>query len=66
MPAWDSLDENSKRVFARQMEVYAGYSENADHHVGRSCRGYSCQSEIEERQAASGLAGCDNWALRAR
>ena len=35
MPAWDSLSENSKRLFARQMEVYAGYSENADHHVGR-------------------------------
>jgi arylsulfatase A-like enzyme len=35
MPAWDSLDENSQRVCARQMEVYAGYSENADHHVGR-------------------------------
>ncbi|HEY1716309.1 MAG TPA: sulfatase-like hydrolase/transferase [Solirubrobacteraceae bacterium] len=35
MPAWDSLDETSKRLFARQMEVYAGYSENADHHVGR-------------------------------
>ena len=35
MPAWDSLNENSKRLFARQMEVYAGYSENADHHVGR-------------------------------
>jgi arylsulfatase len=35
MPAWDSLNETSKRLFARQMEVYAGYSENADHHVGR-------------------------------
>jgi arylsulfatase len=35
MPAWDSLSENSKRLFAHQMEVYAGYSENADHHVGR-------------------------------
>jgi arylsulfatase len=35
MPAWDSLNENSKRLFAHQMEVYAGYSENADHHVGR-------------------------------
>ena len=29
MPAWDSLDENRKRVCVRQMEVYAGYSENA-------------------------------------
>jgi arylsulfatase A-like enzyme len=35
MPAWDSLPENSKRLFSHQMEVYAGYSENADHHVGR-------------------------------
>jgi len=31
----DSLSENSKRLFSHQMEVYAGYSENADHHVGR-------------------------------
>src|SRR4029453_974472 len=34
-PAWDSLDEGQKRLYARQMEVYAGYSENADHNVGR-------------------------------
>ena len=26
MPAWGSLSENSKRLFAHQMEVYAGYS----------------------------------------
>ena len=35
MPAWDSLNENQKRVYARQMEVYAGYCENADWNVGR-------------------------------
>ena len=35
MPAWDSLDENHKRLYARQMEVYAGYCENADWNVGR-------------------------------
>src|SRR4029077_9805984 len=35
MPAWDSLNENQKRVYARQMEVYAGYSENADWNIGR-------------------------------
>ena len=34
-PAWDSLSHNEKKLYARQMEVYAGYSENADHHVGR-------------------------------
>lgn len=34
-PAWDSLDEEQRRLYARQMEVYAGYQENADHNVGR-------------------------------
>ena len=34
-PTWDSLDETHKRLYARQMEVYAGYSENADWNIGR-------------------------------
>ena len=48
MPAWDSLDENSKRLFARQMEVYAGYSENADHHVGRLLDAIEEMGELED------------------
>ena len=48
MPAWDSLDENSKRVFARQMEVYAGYSENADHHVGRLLDSIEAMGELDD------------------
>jgi arylsulfatase A-like enzyme/uncharacterized membrane protein len=35
IPAWDSLSDNEKQLYARQMEVYAGYQENADHNVGR-------------------------------
>jgi arylsulfatase A-like enzyme/uncharacterized membrane protein len=34
-PAWDSLDEDSKKLYIRQMEVYAGFQANADYHVGR-------------------------------
>ncbi len=34
-PAWDSLDEDSKRLYTRQMEVYAGFMDNADWNVGR-------------------------------
>ncbi|MGR0318463.1 sulfatase-like hydrolase/transferase [Agromyces sp. ZXT2-3] len=34
-PAWDSLSEDEKRLYVRQMEVFAGYSENADWNVGR-------------------------------
>ena len=34
-PAWDDVPERLKAYYARQMEVYAGFSENADHNVGR-------------------------------
>ena len=34
-PAWDSLTDAQKQLYARQMEVYAGFSENADWNVGR-------------------------------
>ena len=34
-PAWDSLSDAEKRLYVRQMEVFAGYSENADWNVGR-------------------------------
>ena len=35
IPAWDELPEDLKPVLARQMEVYAGFLEHTDHHVGR-------------------------------
>ena len=34
-PAWDDVPDKLKAFYARQMEVYAGYSENADYNVGR-------------------------------
>ena len=34
-PAWEEVPEKLKTYYARQMEVYAGFSENADHNVGR-------------------------------
>ncbi len=34
-PAWDDMSDRLKAYYARQMEVYAGYSENADHNAGR-------------------------------
>jgi arylsulfatase len=32
--AWDSLPEAERRLFARQAEVFAGFAEHTDHHVG--------------------------------
>ncbi|MCI2957278.1 arylsulfatase [Agromyces atrinae] len=34
IPSWDEMDDALKPVLAREMEVYAGYLEYADHHVG--------------------------------
>ena len=34
-PAWDSLSDEERKLYARQMEVFAGFSENADWNVGR-------------------------------
>ena len=35
IPAWDDLPDDLKPVLSRQMEVYAGFLEHTDHHVGR-------------------------------
>ena len=35
LPAWDSLSADEKQLYARQMEVYAGYSACTDWNVGR-------------------------------
>ncbi|MEM7141855.1 MAG: arylsulfatase, partial [Actinomycetota bacterium] len=35
VPAWDDLDEDSKRLFRRQMEVYAGFVDHTDAQIGR-------------------------------
>ncbi len=32
---WDSLSDDQKRVYQRQMEVYAGYLAHTDHEIGR-------------------------------
>ena len=35
IPAWDDMPSELKPVLARQMEVYAGFLEHTDHHIGR-------------------------------
>ena len=34
IPAWDDIDREMKPVLARQMEIYAGFLEHTDYHVG--------------------------------
>jgi arylsulfatase A-like enzyme len=35
IPAWDEMPDDLKPVLRRQMEVYAGFLEYTDHHIGR-------------------------------
>ena len=34
-PAWDTLNDAQKQLYTRQIEVFAGFSENADWNIGR-------------------------------
>jgi arylsulfatase A-like enzyme len=35
IPAWDDMPKKLKPILAREMEVYAGFLEHTDHHLGR-------------------------------
>ena len=35
IPAWDDQTPDQKKLFAKQMEVYAGFAEHTDYEVGR-------------------------------
>jgi len=35
IPSWDETPDEMKPIFARQMEVYAGFLEHTDHHIAR-------------------------------
>ncbi len=48
LPAWDSLSETQKKLYARQMEVFAGYSENADWNVGRLLDAIEQMGELDD------------------
>lgn len=47
-PAWDSLSDAERRLYARQMEVFAGYSENADWNVGRLLDAVEEMGELDD------------------
>jgi arylsulfatase A-like enzyme len=35
VPDWDSLSPDARRLYARMMEVFAGFLSHTDHHIGR-------------------------------
>jgi arylsulfatase A-like enzyme len=47
-PAWDSLTDAERKLYARQMEVFAGFSENADWNVGRLLDAIEEQGDLDD------------------
>ena len=45
--AWDSLSVDERRLFARQMEVFAGFLEQTDHHIGRVLDSLQRRGELD-------------------
>jgi arylsulfatase len=35
LPAWNTLNDGQKKVYARMMETFAGFAAHVDHHMGR-------------------------------
>jgi len=46
---WESLSADEKRLFARQMEVYAGFSAHTDHEIGRLTKAIEDLGELDNR-----------------
>ncbi|HUA11052.1 MAG TPA: arylsulfatase [Solirubrobacteraceae bacterium] len=44
IPAWEDMPEELKPTLAREMEVYAGFMEHTDHHIGRVV---SCLEDLD-------------------
>ncbi len=47
LPAWDSLPEPERKVYARMMEVFAAFTAHTDHEVGRLIDAVDEMGELE-------------------
>jgi len=48
VPAWDSLSADERRLYARMMEVYAGFLEHTDAQVGRLVTFLEALGELDD------------------
>jgi arylsulfatase len=44
---WDKLTADEKKLFARQMEVFAGFGEHTDHEIGRLVKSLEDMGEMD-------------------
>lgn len=48
LPAWDSLPEDERRVYARMMEVFAAFTAHTDHEAGRVIDAIEEMGELDD------------------
>ena len=46
--AWDDIADDLKPVLARQMEIYAGFMEHTDHHIGRLIHAVEAMGALDD------------------
>ena len=47
VPEWDSLSDSARRLSSRMMEVFAGFLEHTDHHLGRLLDYLRAEGQLE-------------------
>ncbi len=47
VPRWDTLPADERRLYARMMEVFAGFAEHTDHQIGRLIQFLESIGELE-------------------
>src|SRR3990172_6114641 len=48
LPEWDTLTADQKKMFARQVEVYAAYLAYTDHEIGRVIQAVEDMGELDD------------------
>jgi arylsulfatase len=46
-PDWDTLSDDQKRLYCRQMEVYAAFLDHTDHEIGRMLAAFAANGEMD-------------------
>jgi arylsulfatase len=70
VPEWDSLSDDQKKLYARQMENWAGFMEHTDHQIGRLLDALDAMGKLENTlimltsdngaSSEGGVNGCFN------
>ncbi len=47
IPAWNDMGAEQKKLFSRQMEVFAGFGEHTDHNIGRLVQSLEEMGELD-------------------